>query len=87
MEEQKEPRREEYRLSGSAKNLKDKIREILHEGNVRRIVVKNDKGRTLLDVPLTAGVVGAALLPFMAALGGLFAIASEWTIEVERDAT
>ncbi len=61
------------------------LKNIVREGSVRRVVVKNSAGRTVLDVPLTAGVVGAALLPFWAAVGGLAALAARYTIEVERE--
>ena len=74
---------EEIKVTGG--NLKAKLKEILHEGNVRRIVIRNPQGRTLLDLPLTAGVAGAALLPFWAAIGTIAALASDYTVGVERD--
>jgi hypothetical protein len=52
---------------------------------VRRVVIRNPQGRTLLDLPLTAGVAGAALLPFWAAIGTIAALASDYTVAVERD--
>ena len=58
---------EEIKVAGG--NLKAKIKEIIREGNIRRIVIRNPQGRTLLDLPLSAGVAGAALLPFWAAIG------------------
>jgi hypothetical protein len=61
----------------------DKIREIVHEGNVRRVVVQH-QGRTIAEFPLTAGVVGAALAPPLAALGALIALLKDCTIQVER---
>jgi len=66
-------------------NLKAKLKELIHEGNVRRIVIRNPQGRTLLDLPLAAGVAGAALLPFWAAIGTIAALATDYTIGVERD--
>ena len=57
----------------------------MRAGNVRRIVVRNASDRVVLDVPLAAGVVGAALLPFWAALGGLAALSARYTVVVERD--
>lgn len=69
----------------SAKNLKAKLKELIREGNVRRIVIRNPQGRTLLDLPLTAGIAGAALLPFWAAIGTIAALASDYTVGVERD--
>ncbi|MCC6930061.1 MAG: DUF4342 domain-containing protein [Gemmatimonadaceae bacterium] len=74
---------EEIKVAGG--NLKAKIKELLHEGNVRRIVIRNPQGRTLLDLPLTAGIAGAALLPFWAAIGTVAALATDYTIGVERD--
>ena len=73
---------EEIKVTG--RKLKGTLKALVREGNVRRVVVKNASGRTLLDVPLTAGVVGAALLPFWAAVGGLAALAARYTLVVER---
>ena len=61
-----------------------KVRELVHEGNVRRLIIKSDSGMTLLEVPLTIGVIGAALLPVLAAVGALAAVATDCTIVVER---
>lgn len=61
-----------------------KIRHLIDEGNVRSIVVKNERGQTLIVVPLTVGLVGAALLPVWAAIGAIAALAADCTIEVER---
>lgn len=74
---------EEIKVAGG--NLKAKLKELIHEGNVRRIVIRNPQGRTLLDLPLSAGVAGAALLPFWAAIGTIAALASDYTVGVERD--
>ena len=67
--------------SGSVLN---KVKMLIHEGNVRRVVVKND-GRTVAEFPLTAGVVGAVLAPVLAAIGALVALMQDCTIEVERE--
>lgn len=80
-----EARMEEIRVAGSG--LKAKIKELIREGNVRRIVIRNPQGRTLLDLPLAAGVAGAALIPFWAAVGTIAALASDYTVAVERSAT
>jgi hypothetical protein len=61
------------------------VKELVHEGNVRRLTINNEEGRTLLEVPLTIGVIGAALLPVFAALGAMAALATRCTIVVERD--
>jgi hypothetical protein len=74
---------EEIKVSGS--KLKEKLKELIREGNVRRIVLRNPEGRTLLDMPITAGLAGAALLPFWAAVGAVVALAKDYTIGVERD--
>jgi len=72
----------EFRVRGD--NLVARVKEILHEGNVRRIIIKNDEGRTLLEIPLTIGVVGAVLAPVWAALGALAALAADLRIVVEK---
>jgi hypothetical protein len=72
----------EFRVRGE--HLVSRIKEVLHEGNVRRIIIKNDDGRTLLEIPLTIGVVGAVLAPVWAALGALAALAADLRIVVEK---
>ena len=79
------PRTEEFKVSGA--NLKAKLKEIVRKGTVRRVVIKNSQGRTVLDIPLAAGIAGAALLPFWAAVGGIAALASDFTIVVEHTET
>ena len=61
-----------------------KVKELVHEGNVRRLIIKNEQGATLIEIPLTIGVIGAALLPVFAAIGALAALATRCTIVVER---
>jgi hypothetical protein len=75
-------RYEEFKVNGDA--VISKVKEILHEGNVRRIIIKNEKGVTLIEVPLTIGVVGAVLLPVWAAIGAIAALAAKLTIVVEK---
>ena len=74
--------REEFTVSSD--DLVGKIKELLHEGDVTRIIVRDDKGRTLLEIPAWAGVVGAVLAPWLAALGAIAAIATDCTIGVIR---
>lgn len=62
----------------------EKLRRLIHEGNVRRVVVEHD-GRTVAEFPLTAGVVGILLAPMLAAIGVLVAMTKDCTIQVERD--
>ena len=76
---------EEINVAGS--KLKSTLKNILREGNVRRVVIKNGAGRTVLDVPLAAGVAGAVLLPFWAAVGGIAALAANYKILVVREAS
>jgi len=66
-------------------DLVAKVKEIVHEGNVRRIVIKNEEGEQVIEIPLTVGVVGAILLPALAAIGAVAALLSKCTIEVERE--
>jgi len=63
-----------------------RVEELLHEGNITRIVVKNEAGKQLLEIPATVGVVGTLLAPWMAALGVIAAIATRCTVVVERRA-
>ncbi len=74
--------REEYTVSGS--NLVDRVRELLHEGNVTRVIVKNDEGKNLLEIPATVGVVGVVVAPWLAALGVIAALVANCKIVVER---
>ncbi|MGB9718445.1 MAG: DUF4342 domain-containing protein [Thermoproteota archaeon] len=74
--------REEY--SVSSEDLVKTIKNIIHEGNVTRIIVKSEKDETLLEIPATVGVIGAILAPWMAALGVIAAIATKCKIIVER---
>ena len=74
--------REEF--SGSASNLVDRVKELLHEGNVTRIIVKDEKGKTLLEIPATVGVIGAVLAPWLTALGVIAALVTNCRIIVER---
>jgi Domain of unknown function (DUF4342) len=67
----------------AADQLVDAVKKLLHEGNVRRIVIKQD-GRSVAEFPLSVGVVGAVFAPVLAAVGALAAVLTECTIEVER---
>ncbi len=74
--------REEFKVS--ADNLIEKVKELIREGNVTRIIVKDDQGRILLDMPATLGAVGVLLAPWLAALGVIAALATNCTLVVER---
>jgi Domain of unknown function (DUF4342) len=73
---------EEHKVSGE--RLVTRVKELIREGNVRRIIVKNEDGETIMELPLTIGVVSALLLPAFVALGAIAALAAHYTLEVER---
>jgi hypothetical protein len=73
---------EEFRVDGE--KLIAKIREILHEGNIRRIIIKDKDGKTVMEIPMTLGVVGVLLAPQLAAIGAIAALLTEATVVVER---
>jgi CBS domain-containing protein len=75
-------RTEEFQVSGDA--LVAKIKELVREGNIRRVIIKNEEGRTLIDVPLTLGVVGVLVAPQLAALGAIAALITHGSIVVEK---
>jgi hypothetical protein len=74
---------EEIRVAGEG--LVAKVKELVHEGNVRRITIKNEKGEVVVEFPLTLGVVGALLVPTLAAVGAVAALVTNCTIIVERE--
>ena len=75
-------RTEEFQVKGDM--LVAKIKELIQEGNIRRVMIKNSEGRTLIDLPLTIGVVGALLVPQLAAIGAIAALVTDGTIVVEK---
>lgn len=76
-------RKEEFKVNGA--ELVDRVKELVHEGNVRRIIIKDKSGKTLIEIPLTIGVIGAVLAPVLAAVGGIAALATECSIVVVRE--
>lgn len=70
----------EFKVKGE--ELLKKVKEIIHEGNVRRIIIKDEKGNVFLEIPLTFGLVGAFLAPVWAAVGALAALVSNFNIEI-----
>jgi hypothetical protein len=76
------PWTEEFRINGD--ELIAKVKELIHEGNIRRVIIRNDEGTTLVEIPLSVGLVGVALLPIWAAVGAIAAVATDCTIVVER---
>lgn len=81
MSEQQQPSWEEFKVSGA--QLVEKVKELIHEGNVRRIQIRHE-GRVVLEIPLTVAAVGVLVAPVLAALGAFAALAAECTIVVER---
>ena len=73
---------EEIRVLGN--ELADKVRALIHEGNVRRIIIKDEQGHTFVEIPVTVAAVGAVLAPIVAAVGALAAMAAKFTIVVEK---
>ena len=73
---------EEFHVNGEA--IVSKIKELIHEGNIRRIIIKNEEGRTMIDIPMTFGVVGALVAPQLAAIGAIAALLTRGTIVVEK---
>ena len=70
----------EFKVKGE--ELLAKIKELIHQGNVSRIIIKDEEGKVYLEIPVTVGVIGALILPVLAAIGALAALAANFTIEV-----
>ncbi len=75
---------EQFRVH--ANELADKIRDLIHEGNVRRIIIKDERGNTFMEIPLTVATVGVILAPILAAVGAIATVVSRFDVEVERAA-
>ncbi len=75
-------RTEEFNVNGE--ELLGRIKKLIHEGNIRRIIIKDKEGKTVMEVPLTIGVVGVLLAPTLAALGAVAALVTEATVVVEK---
>jgi len=78
----KKTRTEEFKVKGE--EVVTFLKKLMHEGNIRRIIIKNEEGKTLIEIPLTIGVIGTLLLPVWAAVGAIAALAANLTIVVER---
>ncbi|MFH1244627.1 MAG: DUF4342 domain-containing protein [bacterium] len=74
---------EEFKVEG--KKVLSKVKALIKEGNVRKITVKDNKGKTILSLPVTAGVIGALILPPLVVVGAIAALITECTISVERN--
>jgi hypothetical protein len=79
---EKKTRTEEFNVNGE--ELLTRIKELLRQGNIRRVIIKNKERRILMEIPLTIGVVGALLAPTLAAIGAIAALLTEATIVVEK---
>jgi hypothetical protein len=77
-----EIRKEQHKVPGS--KLLEKVKELVHKGNVRRITIKDHEENVLVEIPLTVGVVGALLAPHAAVIGAIAALVTQSTIEVEK---
>lgn len=73
---------ESFKVAGN--QLVDAVKKLLHEGNVRRVIIKQD-GKSIAEFPLTVGVIGTVFAPLLAAVGALAAVLTECTVEVERE--
>ncbi len=78
----KQNRTEEFSVNGD--QVVEKVKQLIKEGNIRRVIIKNEKGESIMEFPVTAGVVGVLLLPTLAALGAAVALMTQCTIAVER---
>lgn len=75
-------RTEEFKIDGE--KLIAKIKELIHEGKIRKIIIKDKEGKTLMEIPMTIGVVGVLLAPQLAAIGAIAALVAEATLVVEK---
>lgn len=82
MSEEKKSDFDEFKVKGE--ELLAKLKELVHEGNIKRIVIKDENGKTYLEIPVTVGVVGLVLAPVWAAVGALAALAANFKIEVVK---
>jgi hypothetical protein len=73
---------EEFKVQAS--ELVDKVQDFIHEGNVRRIIVKDERGHTFLEIPLTIAAIGVVAAPVLAAVGGIAALVANFTLVIER---
>ena len=76
-------RTEEFKVEGE--KVVAKIKELIHEGNIRKVLIKDKEGKTLIEIPMTFGVVGVLIAPQLAAIGAIAALLTEATIVVEKE--
>ena len=75
-------KREEFKVNGE--ELVSKVKSLINEGNIRKIIIKNKDGKTIIELPLTIGAIGAVLAPSLAAVGAVAALLTECTLIIER---
>ena len=75
-------KREEFKVNGE--ELVSKVKSLINEGNIRKIIIKNKDGKTMIELPLTIGAIGAVLAPSLAAVGAVAALLTECTLIIER---
>jgi hypothetical protein len=75
-------RTEEFQINGE--EVMAKLKDLMREGNIRRITIKNEEGRSLIDIPLTFGLVGVLLAPQLAAIGAIAALVTKCTLVIEK---
>jgi hypothetical protein len=73
---------EEFKVQ--ARDLVDKVRELVRQGNVRRVIIKDDKGRTFIEIPVTVAAIGVLAAPVLAAIGAMAALVAHFTLVVEK---
>jgi len=74
---------EEFHVNGE--EILTKVKELIEEGNIRSVIIKNEEGKTLIDIPLTVGVVGTLIAPQLAAIGAIAALVARGTIVIEKE--
>ena len=77
-----EEQQEEFKVSG--KDLKEKVKQLINEGNARKLIIKNEQGENVLEIPLTWGAVGVVLAPALAAVGAIAAVLTNCTVVVVK---
>jgi len=75
--------KEEFRVRGE--ELVEKVKQLIHEGNVRKLIIKDEEGKVYLEIPVTFGVIGALIAPMLAAVGAVAAMVANLKIEVVRN--
>ena len=73
---------EEFRVNGE--ELLSKVKNLVNEGNIRRIIIKDKEGKVIFEIPLTFGIIGALIAPQLAAIGAIAALVTEATVVVEK---